>query len=1226
MFLKTILSLAIISSTTANTAFAKVSTSKLETKRLMLKGIGNWEQEFIGHLNFTLMDDPIYSSQYVEMKNMEAELLRVQGILKDKQAQLDSVVKNKQAKAVELDNLNKSLAEKQKLRSDSDKELKLKNTEILALDNEMIAQENLIKGKQIEIPLLQQDQQEKLSKLNSAISSVNAKQVAYDQAMSTCQTQNPSADCTEDPAVIVSKYHLDKATDAKNQAQNQFSLADDRLKVALKAVDDANTLIASDKIKKATAEKRVIELANLITKLDTEIPTIIATAKDLSDTIKDMANIELGLIDDVKRIQSIVTLQGSQFLTNKNNFEKLQKDLIDQILVANHAGYQKAVSDGSQEGIEIANTIGGTEGSNQGTLAGSKKGEADGRARDFKIGQQQGEGDGARDGKVAGVKAGETEGKQSGNETAGKKEGEVSGINKANQSDANSVGQNQGNLAGVQRAIQTGSIEGKKQGEQKAISDNEDDLLSSSVINGQFAGTFAGNIPQFPGVTNRYYNETLNNPRKILRDAHVAGYRIGYVSSAEKIYYDQYLAIFDQAYNLAFKTSFDQTFSIRYEDAIRAGRGQQYTAAYDREFKLSHSQAFKQSFDQAIASPDRSGSIFVNAFKISEQDSFSKKYEEIRGKAYSQSEGIAFNQNISTQTEKFKNERVAQVNKIYQNFPVLKFNNASIDDAGIRSVGTLDGFFMPAEDIIHNIAITNFGAVTANGVKVILKDGSNFTLPNIPAKSIVTIKGIAKEKIASTSTIGSSLQTNLSTKFSLASSEKSIQGRHFADATNGLLNANDTKNIKVDFPITISELRLATALILNQEVSIKTSLINKSQKDFSNIKLELDTNLGRNIIAKEFAEIGLLDQTVSKTDASLKVTNPDQIFETVTLNLNVTVNGVTIGKLENIKADFVKVPFKNIEGAPVVVVNSSDKRSRETFKDVASEFGGLDQLSVLDLNAFTENQSILDTKLSGKDVFIVTETDNAIYSKLGNLFKTPKVFVTIINTGLGTDSMILSLKNSLPFSGSIVDIKIDGEKLLVYSTFPKLVSGVTQKVSAISVSIKDLDLVKKISGLMKMSDDKLLEEISKKINKDEFLNRNENQIKLTKILGLRVLEDVIQVNAGFMNANSRSDRKDWKKMFKEDQELLVNKLKNQLEKGATSEEKIAASLVSVPTNLMIEELMEQANAIEKKIKKAAIASTSENSNLAKANFKKIVGDKKLFEKVTNIASSFFPRN
>ncbi|MFZ4712338.1 MAG: hypothetical protein ACOYL6_01385 [Bacteriovoracaceae bacterium] len=1228
MIFRTIVMISILASgnqaQAAQSAALKLNSGKnLKAAKLLMNmaSVNDWTQDFIGQRTFELMDDSIYATQYQNLKNLEAELLRVRGMLNDKKNALDLAISNKNKKVAELQTANTSLSDKNKLKTDTEKEVILLNTENTAHTNSISSNQNLITAQTDEVQKLSQEFTFWKGEFDNSVISMNAKQAAYDAAFAACQAASPTADCTQDKDVVYARTMLNQVIERKNYLETQKNAVAARLDTANGKITKANADIktAQAKIEENTA--KIKDNNSVIATLGTEIPALIAKSGSLTAEIKDLSAQEVVLVDDVKRMTSIEQSQGASYQAAVNSFDKMKSDLISQIIAFNRAGYDKSAADGAQEGIETANNIGGGAGTTAGRAAGSQKGEADGRARDFQIGARQGEGDGARDGSVEGAKAGTLEGKQAGFKAAGSKEGEASGINKAVASDAAAVGKNLGNQAGLQRAQNSGRDQGYRTGEVQAIQDQENDVLANFSINGQFSGTFQSGMPGFPGANGKYFNSSQNNTRKVLQQAYVAGYNVAYAPAAEKVYYENVKAIYDSAYGQSYSGSYNLAFAVTYEDSIRQGRGAQYAAAYDREYKLSYSGTYKASYDQGINQPDRNGSIFINAFKTSESSTYASKYEQIKGASYSDAEKDTFNQNIGSQTEKFRQERLGQVNKIYANFPVLKFISSAIQDAGIRGVAAGDAFFMPGEDVIHNITIANYGSAAATGVKVVLKTGEAFTLPSIAGKSVVTIKGAGKEKIAVSQAIGSNIGTNLVTKFALSAQEKNIQGRHYASPADGSLNSGDAKSFSVDYPIQVSSLSLLEPLVLKKNIGLKAVIVNRSQKDFNDIDLELDSNL--NAIAQKFSKINFLDQSITKTDAIINVSSDDDMFKDVAFNLTVKISDVVVGKLQASAKDFVRVPFKAIAGAPVVVLNSASEAARDIFKDLAHESGGVEKLSVLDLAAFNENQGILDSKLSGKTVIAIDQGNDSIFSKMGGFLKTSNVAAIVLTEGEAQNSM-QSVKKLIGNSTSLT-LKMFDESFQVVSS-AQILNGIPQKVSFVAAKFNNLESALKVSQALKLSDDALLTKIGAEISKDTFLAKADNDVLLTKVLGIRVLEDAIQMNIGYQGSKKgfiflSKEQRAWKNKADKDESLLVNKIEAKM-KNANRDEKLAISLAAMPVQGSIENLLGDRDQMEKKIRKATLKSIDDFKSDAKKNFK-VLGSKGLEKSIEAIESSFY---
>ena len=163
MIFRTILMMSILASgnqaQAAKNALQLNSGKNLNAAKLLMNmaAVNDWTQDFIGQRTFELMDDPIYANQYQNLKNLEAELLRVRGMLNDKKTALDQVIANKNKKVTDLQTTNKSLSDKNKLKTDTEKEVQLLTTDNTAQTNSISSNQNLITAQNDEVQKLSQE-------------------------------------------------------------------------------------------------------------------------------------------------------------------------------------------------------------------------------------------------------------------------------------------------------------------------------------------------------------------------------------------------------------------------------------------------------------------------------------------------------------------------------------------------------------------------------------------------------------------------------------------------------------------------------------------------------------------------------------------------------------------------------------------------------------------------------------------------------------------------------------------------------------------------------------------------------------------------------------------------------------------------------------------------------------------------------------------------------------
>jgi hypothetical protein len=278
--------------------------------------------------------------------------------------------------------------------------------------------------------------------------------------------------------------------------------------------------------------------------------------------------------------------------------------------------------------------------------------------------------------------------------------------------------------------------------------------------------------------------------------------------------------------------------------------------------------------------------------------------------------------------------------------------------------------------------------------------------------------------------------------------------------------------------------------------------------------------------------------------------------------------------------------------------------------------GGLNKISVLDLAAFKENQTVLDTKLSGKTLIAIDQSKDSIFPRMTGLVKTPNVAVVVLTEGDSANSM--QVLRSLMTEATSLNMKVNNETLQVISTAPLLTEGLAQKTSFVSSNLRNLENALKVAEVMKLSDDSLLAKIGKEVSKETFLSKSENDVLLTKALGLRVLEDAMQINTAYEAADKARERRELKKRQIRDESLLVAKISDRLEK-TSGNEKLAFAMASVPVGSSIEELIEGSKVLERKIGKYTKKAVGEFEKPAKKTLKAFG----LVDQVQSVKDSFY---
>jgi hypothetical protein len=1193
----------------------------------------DWAREFYGPVTFRLLDDPVYRDKYTILQGMLDEMSTTKKLLSDKQKSLASKNATKQEKVTELGTSQTSLADKNAKLKSNREELKTKEAEIQSADNAVIGSTAIIRVKENEIITLNNSLQPFKDQLIEAQNAKSERQTAYDNALQVCRDRNDGAVCSDDPAVIVAKHHLDRAKERVTFLSEQVAHYDQLLKDAIKAKQDAQTTITVETDKKEKAVARITAINTENTKLTTDVDGLIRQIGLLSTELDKLSGEITTLSTDVSRISVIVTQQEVGFANEKNHFDKLEVQLIEDLLSANRMGYGNSRTHGSQDGIEVARRTGDSLGERDGRTQGAAKGEQDGRARDFTRGQAEGETNGAREGTAAGREQGVREGQAEGFRMAGAQEGEASGLQKAEASDASQVGTREGNQSGLSTAQRDGLSRGQGIGESEAIREAESASLNPSIIRGPFAGTFNSQVklPAFPGATGTYRNDESGHSRSIIRLAYIAGYSMGYDASAAETYNANIGPIYQEAYQRNYNTSYSAMVNREYQDSFRQGKERQFQAAYDREYRAIYQQVFPVAKEDARKNPDRRNSTFINAFKTSESSSYDRRYGQIREQSRTTAHQNVYAQNIAGETEKARQVRKAQVLDLYSKFPVVKFEASSTNDLGIRGVAASDSVYQPGEDVGLNTVIINYGQREAVGLKATTAAGETFNLPSIPGRSVVTLQGIAKTAIAANAREGSQASLDFSITGQVESSEQAIQGRHFVDLRGKVL-ARATHRQAVAFPFQVTELRSTRPLVLGETTAIQTSIMNKSGRPYEGkIDLELDTSMGKGAVSKPFAGLTGLSGQTSVADAQILIDNGDLLYSDLEFSIAVRQNGVLLGYLSRSGRDYLRVPYVAKVGAPVVVFNSSTQVAREQVKELASAVGGADRVSILDLSAGDQYQLMLDREMKGKTLLVLDNGNSGVAERLEEVAKTQGTFIVALKDRSGASAMA-KMRRSLNAFSIATDFKFaqERQKSLIVSTNTTLRSELKHKVSAVEVSLTDLEDTLPLQTTLKLSTQDLVAKAARDITKESFLTASAETKLLVKTIALRNIEEALALDEAYENSKGARRFLFWKLRDKaiparveKDDSLVIGQLRLAL-KG---ENALAIALLSKAIQSATMTVLEGDTEEEEALGKMRKAYKSELKGLVKDAeklLKKQPNGKDLINRLESMNSSYAP--
>ncbi len=1130
-----------------------------------------WAKEFYGPLTFRLLDDSVYAEKQNILTGLQTELTTTRALYQSKVQTLDQKNAAKAAKVTELNTTRTSLEAKNDKLDKNIAEIQTATALVTAAENAIAAGTSNIRVKENELITLNNSLNPLKDQFAEATATKNEKQAAYDAALSACQASGNTA-CSDASTVIVAKHFLDQAKERLQYLGEQVAHYDQLVHDAQTSIANSQASIATSQTAKEQKTARIAALTTENNTLRTDIPLLITKVGDITHALDLLTTETTALSADVTRIANIVSQQEVGMANEQNLFKKLEDQLIEDVLSANRMGYAKSRDDGQRDGIEVARLVGDDLGNRNGQAEGLARGTADGRAREYARGKEQGEKEGAVKGHDDGLAQGDQRGREEGHQLAGTKEGEAAGIARAEASDAAAVGRRLGLQEGVQQAQVEGERRGRGAGEAEAIQQMENRPLASEVVRGPFAGTFANkaNLPAFPGARGTYRNDESGHSRRIIRLAYIAGYSVGYDRAAEEIYYANIEAVYTEAYNRSYQTTYTAAVNQAYPDAFRQGKDEQYAKSYKREYDIAYAQTFAAARADGLARPDRNSAIYKNAYKAKETAAFEARYQQIKTQSETTAARETFNQNIAAETEKARQRRLQEVIAIYQRFPIVKFQSGNLTDIGNELVGVNDNIYMPGESIAHNVTLTNYSDVTAKGISLITGAGEKFTLPELAARSTVTVLGGGKSVLDPKAKLGKAYTVTAALKMDLTSQETAIQGRYFESTAQGILKAQVSAQVTAQLPVQITGLALSNPLILNHPTQVVAQLQNISSRTIGGpITVNLDSSAGRGIFTQTYANLDTLAAQATLNQAEVLINRPEMIFQELDFSLSIYKNGVLLGTIANAARDYVKAPFTDLPGRPVVVLNSTTRFSRDFFKDIADDLGGADKISILDLAGGEFHQNILDHQMAGKTIYVINDRGNSLVPSLDKVLNTKNMMLAFVSNDSNRGALE-EARGRLPYlvNATQSPFDLDGQVVQIVSTSPEVVTDLTGTASLIEVDTQNLAVVSKLEGVLKLSADELLNEIGHKVTADSYFKTEAETKMLLKVAGLRNLEeaetlaDVYDRSKGtrhFLFFKLRD--KNYLNRVKEDPNLFVNRMKAKLDQ-VPQNEKVGVALAA----------------------------------------------------------------
>jgi predicted nucleic acid-binding Zn-ribbon protein len=933
---------------------------------------------------------------------------------------------------------------------------------------------------------------------------------------------------------------------ALGQIAQQVKSLEDQQRSIQTRMDALSKDIESAKANKAVLAAKLVELQ--------KTPDVNAAA--ITQTQADIAALDTQIVEKSKQAGALklesapVNVRLDQVRNDFNNasrkvadnrqrqqeaqqsLQQYRNDLIAALSKINNDGSRNGQIDGAGDGASLSAKLASDRGTAEGQTDGYNQGTTDGQSRYYQQGAVVGDREGATRASNDGLRDGTNEGTVAGNKNAANREGSAAGVARANSSNAASVGTEQGKAAGFSRAVETGKVDGRDIGEKETTTKMESGALSSSSLNGSFAGSFQRRAPAYPGDFNgQTYRPNVNAPKDILRKAYADGYTFSYRQYTRYEFQRRIDADYNAVYDRNYTSSYNNAVNREYPAYYEQGRRDADASAYQRQYPIAKASAYKAAFERQNANPDRGSAEYKSTYSVSELASYNAQYEAIRRTYYDAKEQETFAANIAAQTEIYRQKRIAEVSAIYNNNAVLEFVSSDMLDGGIKGVALLDGVFQPGETTNHNVVLRNYGFKAAGNVTVQLDNGQAVQLPSIPARSLVTVKGAAQSVVSVP--LNGTHRSSLKVVSPLATTD-AVESRHYEQANGGVLKLADQKSVKVSYPIALSGLSLESQLLKGTKNKLKITLTNNSKRAYTGeLKIKLLANSQNSIFTKDFSPVSSLQSTATVSDAEILVDSEEDAYRDLSISATLEQDGVQVGALPQDFVTMAKAQFFDKGKVPVLIANTD--LQLDAFQDALAALGGSDKVSVLDLSLATLNSATLANGLSQKTLLVVDDANGTSVKTLNAFIGKSKssafVFIDDSNSGLKNVLALGSLKDAPKLNL--------GSRQIAFSN-PHRAAGVTKASaffqSSLSTFTNDLALAQRFT----ITAPEMIAEIKAKVSTENYGKPNDT----LKVLSLQVLSEVLSINKAYDESGNIFTRdKKWAKMIAEDSSLFHNQIK-----------------------------------------------------------------------------------
>lgn len=968
-----------------------------------------------------------------------------------------------------------------------------------------------------------------------------------------------------------------------------------------------------------TPEANKDQITQIKAQMDAEDAKVVELSKQLGASKLELGQINPRLEQANRDLQIVnQNVQNAQARLQQivREREQYRQDLIAALSMINREGANRGQVDGSNDGAGLSRKVGVDRGSRDGDTDGFNQGTIDGQDRYYKRGADQGERDGSARARLDGQRDGTNEGTRAGNSNAGNREGRIAGLKRGDASDAAVVGTAQGKKAGMERAVRTGAVDGNNKGETETVQKFESGNLDSASVSGPFAGSFQRRTPEYPGdFQGPSYNPSVWNSRDVMKRAYADGYVEQYRQYTRYEFLRRIDTDYNQSYDARYASSYDQAANREYPEYYERGRREADARAYNRDYPVIKAQAYRVAFDAADANPSRSSDDFKSSYKSSELSAYNERYEQIRRANFDKNELETFNANIGSQTEIYRQKRIAEVTTVYRNNAVLDFVSSEMLDGGISGVAKLDGVFQPGETTLHSVTLRNFGMKAAENVSVALDNGSLVKLPAIPARSVVKITGAGLSKISAGAAIGSTARTSLKVVSTLQSGDY-IEGAHFDNLGESVLKTADVKAVRVAYPLSLSSLSLSSQLLKGVANKLSVTISNNSKRAYNGeLKVAVLANSQSQVLSKEFAAISSLQSSATLSDAEVLVTDEKDVYRDLSFSATISQNGVTLGVLGSDLVTMAKAQYAEKAGAPVIVANSD--KNLNALLDALETAGGTERASVLDLSLASLNAGILSNGLNQKVLLIADDERGTNISTLNTFVAKSQssafVFIDEANTGLKNVQSLPALKDNQ---------KLLWDKRQVVFSNPHRADGVSKSSAMIQSSLanfaQDMTLAKDLT----LSATDLINRFKSEINRTTFFTPS----NAVKMFSLKAMAEILCINKAYDESGGIFSRnKKWAEMISNDNTLFLNVLKS-ASAGDVNEAKLSTVLPAIAMKDTVGNAMANSYSISKVMMPKILNATNKVLDNMEDSFKKSLKNfnKDLYNKAYEQASIHRP--